>query len=257
MGFKHIPSAAGMDAISEDAVLGGRVRLLQPVRGYRAGLDAALLAAACDARPGARVLEAGCGAGGALLQAAARHPETIFTGVEREADAAALARRNIALNGLEARVEVLEGDIAQPFARLALAPFDAAIANPPFFDDETALRAPAPEKRAAWIAETGLAAWVGFLAKAVREGGTITLIHRADRLGDLLALLAPKAGSIQVRPVQPFADAPAKRVLVRAVKTGKAPLTLLPALVLHRRDDGAWTPVAEAILRGEAKISWA
>ena len=246
-----------MDAISEDAVLDGRVRLLQPVRGYRAGLDAALLAAACDTRPGARVLEAGCGVGAALLQAAARRPEAIFTGVEREADAATLARRNVALNGMEARVQILEGDIAaQPFARLALAPFDAALANPPFFDDEGALRSPAPEKRAAWIAETGLGAWVGFLVKAVREGGTITLIHRADRLGDLLALLAPKAGSVQVRPIHPFAQAPAKRVLVRAVKSGKAPLQLLPALVLHDALGGKHTAQTEAILRGEAELSW-
>ena len=246
-----------MDAISEDAVLDGRVRLLQPVRGYRAGLDAALLAAACDARPGARVLEAGCGVGAALLQAAARRPEAIFTGVEREADAAMLARRNIALNGMEARVEILEGDIAaQPFARLGLAPFDAALANPPFFDDEGALRAPAPEKRAAWIAENGLSAWVGFLVKAVREGGTITVIHRADRLGDLLALLAPKAGSVLVRPIHPFAQAPAKRVLVRAVKTGKAPLQLLPPLILHDALGGKHTAQVEAILRGEAGFDW-
>jgi tRNA1(Val) A37 N6-methylase TrmN6 len=134
--------------------------------------------------------------------------------------------------------------------------FDAAMANPPFFDDPTALRAPDPAKSAAWMAEGGLSAWTGFLAKAVREGGTITLIHRADRLADLLALLAPKAGSFQIRGIHPFADAPAKRVLVRAVKTGKAPLKLLPPLVLHPRGDGKHTAEAEAILRGEAALSW-
>jgi len=90
----------------------------------------------------------------------------------------------------------------------------------------------------------------------VREGGTITLIHRADRLADILALLADKAGSFQVRPVHPYADEPAKRVLVRAVKTGKAPLRLLPALVLHARDGGKHTPEAEAILRGRGELAW-
>ena len=82
------------------------------------------------------------------------------------------------------------------------------------------------------------------------------MIHRADRLADLLALLAAKAGSFQIRPVHPFADAPAKRVLVRAVKTGKAPLVLLPPLVLHDRSGAKHTPEAEAILRGEAGLAW-
>lgn len=245
-----------MDAITQNATLGGRVRLLQPERGYRAGLDAALLAAACDVRPGARGLEAGCGVGAALLAAAVRRPGASFVGLERDPAAAALARRNLDLNGLADRVEILEGDIAAGFRALGRPPFDLVLANPPFFDDPAALRAPAPERRGAWIADDGLAAWTGFLTKAVREGGAIVLIHRADKLGEILALLAPKAGSFQIRPVHPFADQPAKRVLVRAVKTGKAPLQILPPLVLHPREGAKHTPQAEAILRGEADLGW-
>jgi len=245
-----------MDDITEDLVLGGRVRLRQPARGYRAGLDAALLAAACDAAPGERVIEAGCGAGGALLAAAARRPQARFTGIERDPGALALARENIVLNGMGDRVEALAGDVAPRFSGLGLPHFDAALANPPFFDDPDALRGPAAERRGAWMADDGLETWIGFLSKAVREGGTITLIHRADRLADILGLLAPKAGSAQVRPVLPFADQPAKRVLVRAIKSGKAPMRLLPALVLHDRDGGKHTAQAEAILRGEAALEW-
>jgi tRNA1(Val) A37 N6-methylase TrmN6 len=244
------------DETTDDAVLDGRVRLAQPVRGYRAGLDAALLAAACDAADGQRVIEPGCGAGAALLAAATRRPGARFVGVERDPVALALAQENIAGNGLEARVEVTGGDVANGFRTLGLGPFDAALANPPFFDDPGALRGPAPERAGAWLADDGLAAWLGFLVKAVREGGTITVIHRADRLGDILAGLQPKAGSFQVRPVHPFADEPAKRVLVRAVKTGRAPLRLLPALVLHDRSGGKHTGEAEAILRGRAALSW-
>jgi tRNA1(Val) A37 N6-methylase TrmN6 len=245
-----------MDDTTEDRVLDGRVRLRQPSRGYRAGLDAALLAAACDAAEGERVIEAGCGAGGALLAAAVRRPGARFTGVERDPKALALAQENIALNALEDRVEVVAGDVAVRFSGLGLRVFDAAMANPPFFDDPDALRGPAAERRGAWMADDGLEAWIGFLSKAVREGGAITLIHRADRLDDILGLLAPKVGSVQVRSVQPFADAPAKRVLVRAIKTGKAPLRLLPPLVLHDRDGGKHTPETEAILRGQAALPW-
>lgn len=244
-------------AISENRLLGGRVTLRQGVNGYRAGMDAALLAAACDAREGAQVLEAGCGAGGALLAAAVRRPGAAFTGLERDLAAATLARENVAANGLQGRVTILEGDVVQRFKQLGLPPFDAVMANPPFFDDPGALRAPAAEKQGAWIADGGLAAWTGFLLKAVREGGSITIIHRADRLADIFGLLAPKAGSFQVRPIHAHADAPAKRVLVRALKTGKAPLQLLPALVLHPREGAKHTAEAEAILRGEAALSWA
>jgi tRNA1(Val) A37 N6-methylase TrmN6 len=245
-----------MNDTSQDRVLDGRVSLTQPLRGYRAGLDAALLAAACDANAGERVIEAGCGAGGALLAAAVRREGARFTGIERDPQALALAKANIAANGLADRVEALAGDVARRFSGLKLEAFDAAVANPPFFDDPGALRGPAKEKAGAWLADDGLSAWVQFLIKAVREGGTITVIHRADRLGDLLSLLAPKAGSIQVRPIQPFADQPAKRVLVRAIKTGKAPLRLLPALVLHERDGGKHSAEAEAILRGAADLPW-
>ena len=240
--------------IVENALLGGRVRLRQPAKGYRAGMDAALLAAAAGAEPGERVIEAGCGAGAVLMQMAARAPGVSLTGVERDPGMAALARENAALNG--AGATILDGDVAAGFRALGLAPFDRAVSNPPFFDDPGALRAPAPGKHGAWMADDGLAAWARFLLKAVREGGRIVVIHRADRLPDLLALLGETAGSFSVRPVHPFADEPAKRVLVQAIKTGKAPLRLLPPLVLHDRSGGKHTAEAEAILRGEAGLSF-
>lgn len=238
--------------IIENALLGGRVRLRQPAKGYRAGMDAALLAAAAGAEPGERVIEAGCGAGAVLMQMAARAPGAVLTGVERDPAMATLARENAALNGADATI--LEGDVAAGFRALGMEPFDRAVSNPPFFDDPGALRAPGPGKRGAWMADDGLAAWTRFLLKAVREGGRIVVIHRADRLADLLALLGETAGSFSVRPVHPFADEPAKRVLVQAIKTGRAPLRLLPPLVLHNRSGGKHTAEAEAILRGEAAL---
>jgi tRNA1(Val) A37 N6-methylase TrmN6 len=239
--------------VTEDYILAGRVSLAQPAKGYRAGLDAALLAAACDAAPGERVIEAGCGVGAVMLAAAVRRPGASFVGLERDPEALALARRNIRANAVQARVEATQSDVAT--ARVET-PFDAALSNPPFFDDPDALRGPHPTRRGAYIADAGLEAWTTFLLRAVRDGGTITVIHRADRLADLLALLGDKAGSFQVRPVHPFADAPASRVLVRAVRIGRAPLRLLPPLVLHERDGGKHSAPAEAILRGEADLPW-
>jgi tRNA1(Val) A37 N6-methylase TrmN6 len=219
-------------------------------------MDAALLAAACDARPGDRVLDLGCGPGAVMLAAAVRRREARFIGVEADPEALALARANIDLNSLSDRMEAVSGDVALPFSRLGLPRFDAALCNPPFFDDAKALRGPAPEKTRAWMAADGLAAWTGFLMKAVRDGGTITIIHRADRLADLLAGLAPRCGSIRIRPVQPRAAAPASRVIVRAVRGGRAPLALLPPLVLHPDGEGKHTPEAEALLRDAAALGW-
>ena len=246
-----VPQGGG---IVGDALLGGRVRLRQPAKGYRAGMDAALLAAAAGAEPGERVIEAGCGAGAVLMQMAARAPGVRLTGIERDPVMAGLARDNAALNGADATI--LEGDVAAGFRSLGLEPFDRAVSNPPFFDDPRSLRAPAPGKRGAWMADDGLQAWTGFLLKAVKEGGRMVMIHRADRLADILALLGDKAGSFAVRPVHPHADEPAKRVLVHAIKTGRAPLRLLPPLILHDRDGGKHSAEADAILRGEMALDW-
>ena len=249
---------AGPDAadVVESTVLDGRVRLLQPARGYRAGMDAALLAAAVASDDGRRLFEAGCGAGAAMLQVAARRPDVSMVGLERDPAAAALARANVEANGAADRVEVIEGDVAAGFAALDQALFDHAFSNPPFFDDESSLRGPAPARRGAWIADDGLSAWIALLTLSVRSRGRITLIHRADRLGDILGLLAPRAGSVAIRPIQPHADQPSKRVLVRAVRDGRAPLRLLPPLVLHDRSGAKHTPEAEAILRGRSDLGF-
>lgn len=249
------PQSLTHNDVVENALLGGRVRLRQPARGYRAGMDAALLAAAVQARPGERVFEAGCGAGAVLMQVAARRPDVTLAGLERETPAADLARQNAALNACADRTTILSGDVADGFKALGLPQGDWGLSNPPFFDDEGALRAPSPGKRAAWIADDGLAAWTEILIASVKDGGRILMIHRADRLADILRLLGEKCGSFAILPIQPFADQPAKRVLVRAIKWGKAPLVLHPALILHDRSGAKHTPQAEALLRGEADLS--
>ncbi len=249
------PQSLLQNDVVENALLGGRVRLRQPAKGYRAGMDAALLAAAVQARPGERVFEAGCGAGAVLMQIAARRPGVILTGLEREAPAAALARQNAELNDAPERITILDGDVAAGFKPLGLAPVDWAVSNPPFFDDEGALRAPSPGKRAAWIADDGLKAWTDILMASVKDGGRILMIHRADRLADILGVLGEKCGSFAILPIQPFADQPAKRVLVRAIKRGKAPLVLHPALMLHDRSDAKHTAEADALLKGETDLT--
>lgn len=237
-----------MSETSEDRLLGGRVLLRQPVRGFRAGLDAVLLAAFVPATPGQRVLEAGCGSGAVFLCLAARVPGLSVTAVEREAAMAALARGNAAANGVSA--EVIEGDVAT--AR-GVAPCDHAFANPPYWPGGTP--PPGAVRRAATHeGGAGLADWAGFVASALRHGGTASLVLPAARFdAGVAALRAAGCGSVVLLPVSPRAGAPAKRVLLRARRGGRGPARLLPALVLHEAD-GAFTAAAQAVLRDAAAL---
>ncbi|WP_338067365.1 tRNA1(Val) (adenine(37)-N6)-methyltransferase [Brevundimonas lutea] len=239
----------------EDALLGGRVRLRQAARGYRAGMDAALLAAAVEAAPGQRILDVGCGPGAVLCQVAARRPGVMLTGLERDPAAVALARMNLELNRLGERAEVVAGAIADRPAPTPGAAFDWAVANPPFFDDPGAMRTPDASRAGAWMAEDGLDAWLAYLRRSVREGGHAVIIHRAERLADILAGWGAAMGDMRIRPVHARPNRAATRVLVRATKASKGPVTLLPPLILQTAD-GAHSAEAERLYRGESALGW-
>jgi tRNA1(Val) A37 N6-methylase TrmN6 len=249
---------------TRDDLLGGMIRLLQPRQGQRASADAVMLAAAVPAKGAVRVLELGCGAGPAMLCLAARVKTAQVTGVELQADLVALSARNIAENGLADRLTVLPGDIRQSrIAGLAAGSFDQVFANPPYFDSARhrvsphAGRALARSEGArseggrSESGEADLAHWIAALLRYARSGGGITLIHTAERLGDILGLLGPKAGAIRVIPLFSRAGQPAKRVIVRAVKGSRTPLVLDPGVVLHQAD-GSYLPAIEAVLRAGA-----
>jgi tRNA1(Val) A37 N6-methylase TrmN6 len=234
---------------SEDTLLAGRVRLRQPLVGYRAAIDPVLLAAAVPAGPADTVLDIGCGAGAAALALAVRAPCRV-TGIEAQRDLVRLAGDNIVLNDLAGRVVVMVGDLLRPPPRLEPGSFAHVMANPPFLDATAAVPSPDRAKAAATIeGEADLAAWVRFALAMVRPKGSITFIHRADRMERLLAQLAGRAGEIVVFPLWAGHDKPAKRVIIRARKDVATPTRLTTGLVLHEAD-GRYTAAADAVLRG-------
>lgn len=243
---------------TEDTVLGGRVRLRQPARGHRVGHDAILLAASCPAQAGERVVDLGAGVGGAGLALAQRVDGITLALVERDDALAALAADNAVRNTAE-RVRVVTLDVAAPAARFAAAGLppqsaDRVLMNPPFNDPARQRVSPDPRRRAAHAAPANaLAAWVKTALRLLRPNGTLTLIWRADGLGEVIASLPPAFGAIAVQPVHPKPEAPAIRVLVRATKGSRAPLALLPGLVLNDAN-GRPTPAAEAVLIGGAAL---
>lgn len=234
-------------ACTEDALLGGRVRLRQPREGFRAALDPVLLAAFIPARPGQAVLEAGCGSGAAFLCLGARVPGLVVRGIERDAAMAALARENAALNGLAA--EILDCDIRTP---PPLPPCDHAFANPPYWPGGTA--SPLAGRRAAAHEDAPLAAWIAALARPLRRLGTLSLVLPAARFSEAAAALrGAGCGAVRLLPIWPRAGVAARRVLVQARRGGRGPDAVLPGLVLHSAD-GGYTPAAEAVLRGAAAL---
>jgi tRNA1(Val) A37 N6-methylase TrmN6 len=246
------------DDTTEDAMLGGRLVLRQPRRGHRFGHDAILLAAAVDARAGDQAVELGAGVGAAGLALAWRVPSLKVALVEIDAALAALAAENARRNDLGGRVSVATLDVAAPaadFARAGLPPASVQhiLMNPPFNDPARQNVSPDPARRRAHAASADtLTQWVARASSLLTRHGTLTLIWRAAGLAEVLAALE-EFGSIAVMPVHPKPQVAAIRVMVRAVKGGGAPLTLLPPLLLNDAD-GRPSPAAEAILRGGATI---
>lgn len=244
------------DQLSDDKFLCGRLRLLQPVQGYRAATDPVLLAAACPAEPGQSVLDLGCGAGAAALCLGARVPGLTLAGLELQPAYADLARRNAERNGIS--VEVQEGDLARipkPLRR----DFDHVIANPPYYPAGGSPSPLAIRARAMQV-ETPLSDWVAAAARRLRPGGWLTLICGADGLPEVLAALAPKLGSAAVLPLAAREGRPALRVILRARKGGRAPFRLLAPLVIHQGpahdgDRESYTPQANAVLRDGADLT--
>ena len=246
-----------MPEVTEDLLLGGRVRLLQPAKGHRAGTDAVLLAASAPVRPGDVVMDVGAATGAVGLMVAERR-----------------AGRPLRLRGARSRLspnsaaetagttmstgEVAVADVLDKASRLAagLRPesADLVLTNPPFLEEGQARISPDTGRAAAHaLPAGGLESWLKACTGLLKPKGRLVLIHRADRISECLEILETWLGGLEIRFVHPDADRPAIRVLLSGVKGSRAPLTILPPLVLNG-PDGRFTPQAEALHRGEATL---
>jgi tRNA1Val (adenine37-N6)-methyltransferase len=219
---------------THDIFLKGALTIEQPSKGYRAGTDAVLLAAAAASFPVGTALEAGCGVGTALLSLGSLRADSMLrlNGLEKDEAAWSLAKANAARNSLQCEVNFLLGDVLAPDEAL-LGQFDLVFSNPPYFDDDLAIRDPDESRQAAYILGAPLDAWIKGMLAMTTPKGRFLMIHRADRLPDILASLRGKAGDIGVCPVRPRAGDPAKRVVVSARKGSRAPLRLLAGIDMH------------------------
>ena len=199
------------------------------------------------------MLELGCGSGAASLCLAARIADCTIVGVERDRAAASLARANVAANDMAARIAVREGDLSA-WRDGEGGDFDHAFANPPFYAPGSQTIATEPKEKSFVEGDDApLARWLDEMIAAVRPKGRITLIHRAERLDEILARFETRVGAITLFPLWPKTGRAAKRVIVSGRRGIRGPVTLAAGLVLHN-EDGAFSPRAQAILRGGAAI---
>lgn len=245
-----------MADLTRDAFLGGKLHLLQPASGFRAGVDSVLLAASVPAKAGDRVLDLGCGVGAGALCLGARVPGLDLTGVEVQPDYAALARRN---GG--AGFEVVTADITDMPLDLRQRQFDHVLANPPYYD-RVASRAATDAGRETALGETApLADWIKIAAKRLAPKGYAHFVHRAERLSDILGAMSGRLGSIEVLPIAPRVGRKAELVIVRGRKNGRGAFCLHAPLILHEgpahtKDQDSYVPQVRAALRHGAAIDF-
>jgi tRNA1(Val) A37 N6-methylase TrmN6 len=249
-----LPPAAIPSSLTEDRFLDGALRILQPQKGYRAGMDAVFLAAGVPCTQGDHVFEAGMGTGVAALCLAHRMPGLAIDGIEIEARYAMLAEENARRNACGAGIKVIHADIKEAVRRgSALLPRAGSIAhafaNPPYFEEGKGTPSPVKPKAAAHsFGREDLAFWVKAMHGLLAPRGTLTLIYRAGALVRVLTAFEGRFGDIAVAPLFPRAGLAATRIIVQGVKGSRAPVRLLQGVILHN-DDGKFTKEAESILR--------
>ncbi|WFU39238.1 methyltransferase [Bradyrhizobium sp. CB82] len=245
------------DGITEDAFLDGQLRLMQKRSGHRAGHDAILLAAATAAKAGDRVVDFGAGVGAAGLALARRVPGVSLTLVEIDPELGSLARANVAANAIEADAIILDVTAgSESFAASGLSPdsVDVVLMNPPFNDPVRHRGSPDQARHVAHVAtEETLHAWVHAARRILKSGGALTLIWRADGIAEVLTALSRGFGSLSVLPVHGDVEKPAIRVLVRAIKGGRAPTRILPSLMLNE-DSRVPKKEVQEVLAGRAVL---
>lgn len=248
------PKAAAT-GLSDDAFLSGRLSILQPAKGFRSGLDAVMLAAAVPARERQSVCDLGSGVGTAGLCVAARVANTHVTAVDIDSHLLGLAAENAERNGYATSFSTIEADLQGRARNIPRQHFHHVMTNPPFHDDARGTLAPDARKAAARsIAGPALFHWLRLARAIVKPRGSVTAILPPGQLALALSALAPEGNGITIIPLWPAVGVPAKRMIVRAQMNSRAPLQLVPGLVLHE-PTGQQTALAEAILRHASALS--
>lgn len=227
-----------------DSFLGGKVLLNQSQKGLRATSDSVLLAAAVDIKKNETLLDVGAGNGIVGLCVNARKNCFIFA-LEYQKKLIKIIQQNAQQN--KANIKVIEHDLFALKDVIKGQLFQHVVTNPPFYSN-TGKGRQNDEQRLAYLAEFNLKKWLDYCLKHLKSGGTFTMIHRPEMLGEILSVLDKKLGAIEIFPIQTKLNQPATRIIIRGILGSKAPLKIHPPLIMHN-PDGSRSELAENILR--------
>lgn len=240
-----------MSDLQEIYVLGKRLKLRHTAEGFKTSIDSVLLAASCPAKAGDHILDLGCGVGGAGLSVLTRVDGATLTGVEIQSDHVDLAAQNSQENDFANQCSFITSDIRDYKSDQS---FDHVICNPPYLEAGKHLRSPSEEKaKAMGHEEADLKDWIDVAYKRLKPKGSLTMIHRADHIDQIINVMEQRFGSVEIFPLWSKEDIPAKRVIIRALKDRRSPATLHAGLILHQAD-GEYTSAAQKIFKDIQKL---
>jgi tRNA1Val (adenine37-N6)-methyltransferase len=211
------------------------LRVTQPRDGYRFSLDPLLLCDFAKALPSARIIDLGTGCGVIPLILALKASDTTIVGVELQGEMAELAARNVILNGLEDRVEIVCADIHLLRKRFPVSSFDLVIANPPYRKPGSGRVSPRAGRDLARHESTaGLGDFLSVAKYLVRPGGHICFICHPSRLAEFIRLAGElKLALLRIRMVHGSPAAGASMFLAELAKGRKGDTVVLPPLFVH------------------------
>ena len=241
---------------TDDTLFGGKVLIRQPLKGYRVAIDPIFLAAAVPAQNDDKVLDIGCGIGAASICLAYRLNNVRVHGVDSERECVRLAAENVQANNQNGRLEIIHGDLSSPPPRFSPGSYSHVMVNPPFFENASGRISPYIIKaNSNHEGNNNLESWLRFCLTMVQQNGTITLVHRPERLDEILSILYGKVGDIKIFPLWPTKNKPAKRLIIQGIKGSKGESCLFQGMVLHTSDN-KYTPEAEEILWHGKALDW-
>jgi tRNA1(Val) A37 N6-methylase TrmN6 len=255
MSIKKLQGTSRMaiaQEFTEETLFGGKLHCLQPRQGYRFSVDAVLLAHFLAPAPEARILDLGAGCGIVSLILSLRYPAASLVALEIQPRLAEVIRRNVAVNSLERRITVSEGDCRRVATLLPQGSFDWVATNPPYYPTGSGRHNPETERAKARHEILGtIGEMAGAAAFALKVGGRAAFVYPAAREEILLGVLrenglAPK----RLQRVHPYPGAEAGLVLVEAVKDGGEGLETLPPFFICQERDGAYTVEMAAMYAG-------
>lgn len=217
-------------------------RIIQNAKKFCFGMDAVLLSGFASVKPGGRVLDMGTGTGIIPILLEAKTQGEHFTGLEIQPESADMARRSVALNGLEDKITIVTGDIKEASRIFGGASFDVVTCNPPYMEGNHGLKNPEDAKAIArHEVLCNLEDVIREAAAVLKPGGQLYMVHRPRRLVDIITLMTKyRIEPKRMKLVHPYVGEEANMVLIEGSRGGGRQMRVEKPLIVYK-EQGVYT----------------